>query len=63
MPRYPIRARRRPPRKGMTRQMMVIGGAYEAPVSGLVIYPIRGGGFYPSLCIAIFEVLNLCLLV
>jgi len=32
MPRYPIRARRRPLRKGLFRSVFVVGGAYTPPV-------------------------------
>ena len=48
---------------GMVRQPSVVGGAYEEPVvppTGDIIYPYRGGGFYPALCLAVFEIL--CLL-
>jgi hypothetical protein len=57
MPRYPIRARSRPPRKGVYRSVFIAGGAYVPPVSADVVYPYRGGGFYPTLCLAMFELL------
>lgn len=59
MPRYPIRARRRQPRKGSYRSVFVVGGAYVAPVSADVVYPYRGGSYYPALCLAILELLLL----
>lgn len=61
MPRYPIRARRRPGRVGSSRMIMVVGGAYVAPGAAINVYPIRGGGYYPALCLAIFEVI--CLII
>ena len=41
--------------------IMVVGGAYVAPGAAINVYPIRGGGYYPALCLAIFEVI--CLII
>lgn len=42
----------------MYQRVAVVGGAYVAPaVTTPTVYPIRGGGFYPALCLAVFELL------